>query len=75
MDGGLVLVAQTSVCGVPLELAEILDWSEFSYVCGPSILAFGNNPGLLKEPPQTEQAAEKLGFGVILSEAKNLSSI
>jgi hypothetical protein len=24
---------------------------------------------------QTEQAAEKLGFGVILSEAKNLSSI
>jgi hypothetical protein len=50
MDGGLVLVAQTSVCGVPLELAEILDLSEFSDVCGPSILAFGNSPGLLKEP-------------------------
>jgi hypothetical protein len=27
------------------------------------------------EPPQAEEAAEKLGFGVILSEAKNLSSI
>jgi hypothetical protein len=25
--------------------------------------------------PQTYQAAEKIGFGVILSEAKNLSSI
>ena len=45
-----VLVAQTSVCGVPLELAEMLDLSEFSEVCGPSILAFGNSPSLLKEP-------------------------
>ena len=45
-----VLVAQTSVCGVPLELAEILDLSEFSVVCGPSILALGNSPGLLTEP-------------------------
>ena len=50
MDGRVVLVAQTSVCGVPLELAEILDLSEFSVVCGPSILALGNSPGLLTEP-------------------------
>jgi hypothetical protein len=49
-DARLVLVAQTSVCGVPLELAEILDLCEFSVVCGPSILALGNSPGLLTEP-------------------------
>ena len=49
-DARLVLVAQTSVCGVPLELAEILDLSEFSVVCGPSVLALGNSPGLLTKP-------------------------
>jgi hypothetical protein len=30
---------------------------------------------LFRDNPQAEQAAEKVGFGVILSEAKNLSSI
>jgi hypothetical protein len=30
---------------------------------------------MLRAAPQSEQAAEELGFGVILSEAKNLSSI
>jgi hypothetical protein len=33
------------------------------------------NARLGRAGPQTNQAVEKLGFGVILSEAKNLSSI
>ncbi len=59
MDGRVVLVAQTSVCGVPLELAKILDLSEFLVVCGPSTLALGNSPGLLTEPHRLKSVLPK----------------
>jgi hypothetical protein len=42
---------------------------------GASILAFAGSLGALTEPHRLEQVAEKPGFAVILSEAKNLSSI
>ena len=60
MDSGLVLVAQTSVCGVPLELAEMpLDLSAVFGGVWPVDLGLREQPGLAEGIPQTEVCATK----------------